>query len=358
MCGIAGIFSEIEDPRAGNARHRLGDILVMMVAASLCGASSATEMALFAEERRGALSRLVTYREAPSHDTFSRLLRLISPARFAEVLSRLAALMGEKIAGEGGPAVVALDGKALRRAFETGFAASPPLTVTAFATATRLCLAAARPGPEENEVEAALKVVELLDLTGYTVTADALHCHRRMAAAITAQGGQYLLTLKGNRAPWLAKAAEAFVGADRPDITQSETGHGRRETRSLWIRPAPAPLTRGHAAFVKITASRDAGPPRTRYFLASQALSPEQTLAIVRAHWRIENSLHWTLDVHLDEDNRRARKDHAPANTAILTRITRNILQIADNPNVPISHRIKKCAWNDQYLLNAISHMR
>jgi hypothetical protein len=120
MSALIRLFASVEDPRARNVRHRLSDLLVMMVAASLCGATSATEMALFAEERREALSRLIRYDEAPSHDTFSRVLRLVAPDRFAALLARLAERIGAGIAGEGGPAVVALDGKALKRAYDRG----------------------------------------------------------------------------------------------------------------------------------------------------------------------------------------------------------------------------------------------
>jgi predicted transposase YbfD/YdcC len=91
--------------------------------------------------------------------------------------------------------------------------------------------------------------------------------------------------------------------------------------------------------------------------MASILLS-QQAVDLTRAHWQIENGLHWMLDVHLNEDKSRARKDNAPANTALLTRIARNILQAADIDKVPVSHRIKKCAWNDDYLIQAITHMR
>ena len=92
--------------------------------------------------------------------------------------------------------------------------------------------------------------------------------------------------------------------------------------------------------------------------MASRLLSSHEALDFTRAHWQVENGLHWMLDVHLDEDLGRARKDNAPANTALLKRIARNILQAADTDKVPISHRIKKCAWNDDYLIHALSHMR
>jgi len=103
---------------------------------------------------------------------------------------------------------------------------------------------------------------------------------------------------------------------------------------------------------------RDQTKPLTRLFMASTLLSPQQALDRTRAHWQIENGLHWMLDVHLNEDLSRARKDNAPANTALINRLARNILQLTDIDKVPISHRIKKCAWNDDYLINALTHMR
>jgi predicted transposase YbfD/YdcC len=335
--------------------------MVMMVAASLCGATTATEFALFAENRKAALSRLIDYDSAPSHDTFSRLLRLMNPeaferafAVFAEGFARALAETSE-VLGE----VVALDGKALRRAYERGHAASPPLTVSAFATATRLCLGAATPRPGENEVEAALKVVELIDLTGKIVTADALHCHRRMAEALVDGGAGYVLALKGNRRHWHRRAEQLFAqSTPLASATQSGLSHGRNEWRHADVVATDQSLMPGHAAFVRITTQRDQAKPLTRLFMASSLLTPQQALDITRSHWQIENGLHWILDVHLDEDLSRARKDNAPANTALLTRIARNILQAADVPKVPISHRIKKCAWNDDYLINALTHMR
>lgn len=359
MSDVRALFASVEDPRAGNVRHRLGDILIMMVAASLCGANNATEMALFAKERRQALSRLIEYEEPPSHDTFSRILRLVAPDRFAELLAALAQRIGEGITAEGGPAVVALDGKALRRAYEKGGSACPPLTVSAFAANTRLCLAASLPGAAKNEVEGALAVVNMLDLKGQIVTADALHCHHRMTEAVVARGGDYLLALKGNRPDWLKAAQAAFAAQPKaPDCEVEETGHDRHEKRSLFLLKAPAALTTGHAAYIKIAASRNGEPESERFYLASKGFEAATAMAAIRAHWQIENALHWVLDVHLNEDRQRSRKDHAPANLAAISRIARNILQACDKPKVPISHRLRKCAWNDAYLVTAFSHMR
>ena len=350
---LASYFGAVPDPRAPNAMHRLGDLIVMMIAASLCGASSATEFALFARERKQALSRLIDYDAAPSHDTFSRLLRLLDPEAFGRAFAAFAASFARAR-----QEMVSLDGKALRRAYEKGLAASPPLTVSAFAAETRLCLAAASPRAGGNEVEAAIRVIELLDLAGRSVTADALHCHTRMAQAITERGGDYLLALKGNRRHWLRSANQHFAAAPPASAEKRETSHGRSEWRRAEVVAAGEPLIPGHQAFVRITSRRDQAKPLTRLFMASTVLAPQQALNLARAHWQVENALHWMLDVHLDEDLSRARKDNAPANIALLNRIARNLLQGADNDKVPISHRIKKCAWNDDYLIHALTHMR
>jgi predicted transposase YbfD/YdcC len=326
---------------------------VMMVAASLCGASSASEFSLFAQERKQALSRLIDYEVAPSHDTFSRLLRVIDADAFGRAFASFAAAFSRARRE-----VVAIDGKALRRAYETGLAASPPLTVSVFAAETRLCLAAVTPTKGENEIEAALKVVELIDLTDRLVTADALHCHTRMAQAVTERRGNYLLALKGNRRTWQKAALDQLTEAAPACAESDEVNHGRKEWRKAEVVAADKPLMAGHKAFVRITSRRGAAAAKTRLFMTSTVPTPTQALELTRAHWQIENNLHWILDVHLGEDASRARKDHAPANIALIKRIARNILQITDKQKIPISHRIKKCAWNDDYLIAAIAHMR
>ena len=212
MCGLSDCFNELEDPRAENAVYRLGDLLVLMVAASLCGASSASEFALFSETQMALLNRLVPYRRAPSHDTFSRLLRMLDPVAFAGVFSIFATAFAKALREAGVVPVdhvVAVDGKAMRRAYEKGLARCPPMMVSAFAAEAKLCLAMSS-ASEDNEIEAAIRVVELLDLTGKIITADALHCHHRMAEAVARQKGDYVIAVKGNRHEWLAEALQHF----------------------------------------------------------------------------------------------------------------------------------------------------
>lgn len=352
------IFGDIPDPRAGNARHRLGDILVLCVASALCGGETCVDFAQFARSKQETLSRLLGDYEPPSHDTFSRVLRLVDPAAFQTAFTRFAAAFAKEVAG-----VVAIDGKAMRRAYEAGLAASPPLMVTAWASEARLALAAAMPTEGENEVEAALAVVGLLDLSGCVVTADALHCHKRMAAAVLERDGDYALCLKGNQSK-LQRQARALMKTypQAPRAETIETGHGRREWRAARVVAAPGFGAEsgfpGVRAVAEIESQRGEAAKRRRFYLLSCEMTAAHALSAVRAHWSIENRLHWALDVVMSEDKLRSRRDNAPANLALINRLALNLVTALNDPKTPIRRRFKRCAWEDDYLLRALVQMQ
>ena len=352
------MFSELPDPRASNARHRLSDLILIALAASLCGAQGATDYAQFALSKRALLEEVIGPFEPPSHDTFSRIFRLLDPTAFAEAFAAFAKAFAGALEG-----VVALDGKAMRRAYERGGRAWPPIVVTAWAAEARTVLGSLKAGAAgDGEAETAVRLIGLLDLRGTTVTADALHCHRRMAAAIRARGGDYVLSLKGNQSG-LKRDAVARLSAGSAELATSDNlAHGRRERRTAFVVPA-GDMAAQHSfqdlsAVAQVTGQRDDEPPQTRLFLLSRQMTARELLATVRAHWSVENSLHWSLDVTFNEDQSRARKDHAPANIALINRLAMTLLQRIDDTKTSIRRRIKRCAWEDDYLLNAIAHMR
>ncbi len=188
-----------------------------------------------------------------SHDTFSRVFRILDPRSFEEVFRRFtkAFATAAKIKG-----VVALDGKALRRAYERGQSHMPPVMVTAWSATTRMALVNVL-APGNNEAAGALHLVELLQLKGCVVTADALHCHRWMAKAIVERGGDYVLAVKNNQPGLLRDAKAAISAAERKKAKQAttrDTGHGRKETRTAAVIPGlralyerTRSLTRAHA---------------------------------------------------------------------------------------------------------------
>ena len=202
-------------------------------------------------------------------------------------------------------------------------------------------------------------MIELRDLTDRIVTADALHCHARMAVAIRARGGDYAPALKGNQMALMRQAEALLDAADHPQAETFERAHGRLEHRRAEVAPAGQLAGRldGLRALARITTTRD-GVIHTRLYALSRLMSPDEALRITRAHWGVENQLHRVLDVALGEDLNRARKDSAPSNIALLNRIALNALNAIDDPKASVRTRIKKAAWEDNYLLKALAHMR
>ncbi len=354
------LFGGIKDPRASNARHDLLDILFIALAATLAGAKDCTEFVAFALGREALLRNILDLPHGiPSHDTFSNVFRALDPETLVTVLRKFTKGFGIK-------GVVSLDGKALRGAYARGKRSVPLHIVNVWAAETRMALAQ-RKAPNRNEVKGALQLLASLDLKGAIVTADALHCRPDTAAAIRARKGHYVLALKQNRAK-LFKAADALIDAARKPSRAAEkttSAHGRRERRKAVVVPATK-LGQAHGfpdlvAVARIDSWRRTttkpAKPKTRFFLLSRKLSAKQVLKVVRTHWSIENNLHWVLDVLFGEDACRTRKDHAPENLAAIRKIAINILQATPGPQ-RIRHKMLQARWNNDFLLNAIAHMR
>ena len=366
MSTLISIFRDVRDPRDANARHVLSDVLFVALAATLCGAKSCVEIAEFCEERETELKEIVALAHgAPSHDTFSRVFRLLDPRQLAEAFTAFMAALRRELGVPPPRGVVAIDAKALRRGYDKGRGHMPPLMVSVWDAETRLAIASAR-APGGSEVKATLAVLKSLTLKGCTVTADALHCHPAMAEAVLAAKAQYALGLKANHGPLFSAAEAAFAACDAPDFFETrERAHGRSERR----RAAVVPVSRlagkldfpGLKAIGRIEAERTTGDGRrqtsVRYVALSRALAPDTLAAVVRAHWSIENQLHWTLDVVFHEDDARTRKDNGPENLAVIRRLAQNILR-AHPLKKPMASKMRKAAWNKDFFFELFAHMR
>ena len=364
MASFEGCFSTVPDPRAANALHDLVDVLFIALAAILCGAESCTDMADFGRAKEGYLRKLLRLEHGiPSHDTFSRVFRLLDPEAFEAAFRGFMAAFAQANRIKG---VVALDGKAVRGAYERGRKTTPLHLVNVWAVETRLALAQRR-APGRNEVAGALEVLDLLSLQGCIVTADALHCHRDMAQAILDRGADYVLALKENQSALWAEAIRRIDAAARCNRAELEQpcSHGRYEHRQAVVVRA-ASLARQHGfpgirAVARITSMRslDGKPdePVVRYFLLSKVFSAKRLLTVVRQHWTIENQLHWVLDVVFDEDRARNRKDNGPENISILRKLALNILRLHPD-KASLRRKVKRAAWDDEFLTQLIAHMR
>ena len=364
MRGFITIFEEVEDPRAGNARHDLLELLFIALAAVLCGAESCSDMADFGEAKEDLLREVLDLEHGiPSHDTFSRVFRLLDPEAFEAAFARFMAAFAKSRRLKG---VVAIDGKAIKGAFAKGAKATPLHLVNVWAAEQRLALAQ-RLAPGRNEVAGALEAVKLLSLKDCIVTVDALHCHRAMAQALLEARGQYVLALKDNQRALFRAVKRRFAEAEEVDTFGAETrsSHGRSERRSAKVIADTSLAKRHDFPGIRALAQVDSwrrldGKPeetKTRYFLLSKEIPAEQLLPIVRSHWTIENQLHWVLDVVFDEDAARNRKGHGPQNIALLRKIALNMLR-SHPDKASIRRKIKKAGWDDIFLLSILAHMR
>ena len=365
MQGFAECFEDLPDPRADNALHDLTEILFIALMATLCGATSCVDMALFARMKAYLWPDVLVLKNGlPSHDTFSRVFRMLDPTAFETAFRRFmkAFAQGAKIKRPRG--VIALDGKALRRGYERGKSHMPPVMVTAWAAQTRMALANVL-APNNNEAAGALQLLELLQLKGCVVTADALHCHRAMAKEIVDRGGDYVLAVKQNQPALLEDAKAAIRAAKRngkTSLTTTDAEHGRNEKRVALVAPVPGMAKEhdfpGLKAVARITSKRGKDKTVERYFLMSKAYSRKEVLRIVRTHWSIENGLHWPLDVTLDEDLARNRKDNGPANLAVLRRSALNVARAHPDTTTSLRGKLKRAGWNDAFLFELLGYMR
>jgi predicted transposase YbfD/YdcC len=361
------VFRGLRDPRAANARHELLEVLFIALAATLCGADCASDMAQFGRAKEELLRRFLRLEHGiPSHDTFSRVFRLLEPEAFERAFRRFMAAFA-KVNRLDLTGIIAIDGKALRGAYERGRSATPLHMVNVFAVEARMALAS-RQAPGRNEAAGALEVLGMLCLEGCIVTADALHCHRTFAATVLERGADYVLALKENQSKLFTAAVRRFARAGpRSSAERLEPAtHDRCEWRRATVirDPGIAAANRfpGIVAVARVTSRRRshggrAERPFVRYYLLSKYLPAKKLLRIVRGHWAIENQLHWVLDVVFDEDGNRARKDHAPENLAILRRLALNIIRSHPAPT-SMRQKIKRAGWDDSFLLGLLSHMQ
>jgi predicted transposase YbfD/YdcC len=357
-------FSAVPDPRAANALHDLTEVLFIALSALLCGAESCVDMADFGRAKQGFLRQVLRLPHGiPSHDTFSRVFRALDPQGFEAAFRHFMAAFGRANRIKG---VVAIDGKAVRGAFARGCKTTPLHLVNVWAAEARLALAQ-RTAPGRNEVAGVLEALALLSLKGCIVTADALHCRRDTATAILDRGGDYVLALKENRPTLWSDACQAIAAARHRDQAQAEqpVSHGRYEWREITVVRAAALAGKhdfpGLRAVARLTSHRKVEGKETevvvRLFLLSRPISAKRLLDVIRQHWGIENRLHWVLDVVLNEDRARNRKDHGPENLAILRKLALNLLRLHPDA-ASIRRKIKRAAWDDTFLLSLLAHMR
>jgi len=371
---ILRFFREVPDPRAGNAWHPLSDVMTIAILAVFCGSRGWADVEFWAHNHKAWLATFLKLPHGiPTHDTFDRVFASLDPLAFEKCFMAWTATL---IAS--GKKLIAIDGKTLRQSFEHGWSRTPIHMVSAFVSGNQLVLGQLKVDNKANEIVAIPKLLELLDLKGATVTIDAMGCQKEIARQIIAQKGNYVLAVKENQ-PTLHEQIvmtfkearlEKFQGWKHDYAESVASGHGRIEKRQLWVTSDIAHLSvakdwPGLKCIVMVESTRQMREKTTteaRYFIASHKKLDATFMAhAIRAHWQIENGLHYVLDVSMDEDACRLRKKHGAENFSRLRRIALNklrpiVIRNDHGTDMKASLRVKQkiCGWNRNFLLSAL----
>jgi predicted transposase YbfD/YdcC len=365
---IAEHFSSLKDPRIQlKTHHKLIDIIIITICAVICGADDWQEVVDYGKAKHDWLKTFLELpRGIPSHDTFGRVFSLLRPEDFEKCFVNWIHAVFEITGGQ----TVAIDGKTLRRSHERSSNKAAIHMVGAWATQSGVILGQTKTEDKSNEITAIPELLKLLEIKGCIVTIDAMGCQKEIARQIADQEADYVLALKGNQGT-LHKDVELFfedaLQCDFKDIPHesyetTDGGHGRVEVRRYvtvtdldWLEDRAKWKNLNLIGMVQ--SERYIGDKitrETRYYISSLPNDVKRFAEAVRDHWKIENQLHWVLDIAFREDDNRVRDRNAATNLSILRRFALSLCKQEKTAKVGIKVKRKRAGWNNDYLLTLL----
>ena len=353
------IFRILPDPRVERTKvHSLEVIMFIALCTYLSGGEGFYDMAGYAEARKDWLRETVGMQSVPSHDTFNRVFQAISPEYFGECLIELSRRLREKISGD----IVAFDGKTHRRTGGTDGTALH--TLNAWSVENRLVLGQLAVEEKSSEIVAVPQLMDMLDLKGCVVTADALNCQKTVAQKAVEKKADYVLAVKGNHPIMhdeIRRHMDALAASSPAGFESVEKDHGRIETRRYWQSEdihwfedkKHWACLRSFCMVEAIRVHAERTETNRRYYISSLPRNETKVAHSIRAHWQIENALHWSLDVVFNEDQSRARARHAAKNLGTLRVICLNLIKRIPGKRSMKTKRFQASLSND-YLFMAL----
>lgn len=370
-------FEMLSDPRMDRTKeHDLIDVLIIAVCTLLCGGESFNDMEDFGYAKQDWFKTFLRLRNGiPSHDTFNRVFAALDPEQFLDCFLRWTQSLRQAVAQE----IVALDGKALRRALNKD--QSIKYVVSAWAENNNLVLGQLKVTDKSNEITALPRLLRVLELSGCIVTIDAMGCQKKIAKEIVESDADFVLALKGNQEtvhqemkefvdqtvaetqkPRPRGAKLSAAAASLATFETVEKDHGRLETRRYYQSAelawfADLKQWEGLKSVGMVESIREVDGKATverRYYLSSLPLNVELFARAVRGHWGVENKLHWVMDVCFREDHSRARSGYAAENLATLRRLALNLLKREKTKKRGIRGKQLNAGWDHAYLLRLL----
>lgn len=370
---VVAHFEELEDPRSDvNLRHPLSSVIVIAILAVLAGADGPTAIAQWAELKKELLRRVLSLPHGiPRKDVFRRVLSALKPGAFQACFASWLQALRDAAAQASGVdrPVLAIDGKTLRRSHDRANGLGPLHSVSVWASDYGLSLGQVATDEKSNEITAIPELLKLVDIQGAIITIDAMGTQTAIAKQIIAGKGDYVLALKGNQETlhqgvmdYIDEQLETdFTGIDARQHVTTDKGHGREETRVYIQMPAPKNLP-GRSRWARLTTigvvfltclRNGKQTTERRYYISSLAMGVQRFAHAVRAHWGIENTCHWSLDINYREDESRIRETHMRENFAWLNRFTLSLLKQHPSKS-SLKMKRRSCGWNDDFLLEVL----
>lgn len=368
---LISFFSSLEDPRLDRCKaHALTDIVFLTLCAVLAGCESWDDIADFGEIKIEWLRQFVPFSNGiPSHDTLNRVFALLDPDALQKCFLDWVGEVAQLTAGS----VVAIDGKRMNNAGVDGKKAIVHM-VHAWSQANHVLLGQVKTEAKTNEIKAIPTLLDVLSIEGCIVTIDAMGCQRQIASKIKSKEADYVLTVKGNQSLLERDLERAFHSASALDFSlpgryweQTECGHGRVEhrccrvlavenqvgEREQWVGLKTLVQTQS-----RIT-DKKTGKESTevRYFISSLAPDAAQIANAVRAHWSIENNLHWCLDVVFNEDGSTKQAGNAAQNFGLILRMALTLLKKEKTSKRSLKGKRLRAALDEQYLLKILDNL-
>src|SRR5258707_6473643 len=353
-------FTEIEDRRINRTKlHSVMNVLVMSLCGAICGANGWDELAMFARTRKKWFGTFLDVPQGtPSADTFRRVFEALDPRELESALQRWIATVSDSFAGE----VIAIDGKSLKAAVEKAGSTTPLHLLHAWAVGQHLLLGQQRVEGAPGEVAAIPELLKRLRIQSAIVTTDANGCTKTVTEAVREAKADYVLALKGNRGPLHAQVKALFAAAESrefrgvPTHRSKDKGHGRveqRTVRALGLNDAEVRSEwRDLKTVVMVDRTREVHGETTterHYYITSLEANATKLAETIRAHWGIENNLHWMLDVAFDEDSRRIRDERSAENYALVARMA--LMMLKRSPErLSVALKRKKAGWDPDYM--------
>jgi predicted transposase YbfD/YdcC len=359
-------FKEISDPRVlRQQKHIFSEVIVLTIVSFIGTCNDWASVERFTKTRIEWFRTFLTLPGGvPSHDTIGRIFAMLDPEEFSAIweewVREVCAVVGLK--------QVAIDGKTMRGSGSDKRQALH--VVTAFATENGLSLGQVVVDQKSNEIAAIPELLKKLDIRRAVVTIDAIGCQKEIAATVVEQGADFVLAVKENQ-PKLHAAIHAYAmmamecdyeGIDCDRYSKTEKSHGREETRTCYVFRDTEAIGisaewRDVKTVIVVVSDRTVkgkSSSEVRYYISSRVASAEEMYQYVRKHWRIENNLHWQLDISYREDDSMLREGHGPENAALLKRITLSILKNATvGKEKWISGKRQYASW-DLNIMNSI----